>query len=144
MVPLSDASAEKVERLIKTRNGQVDGDQIARRLIVTESDAYRSAWAKTVTQPTPAFDQDEVRALNEYRATEQSLTDASGGFGVPVLIDPTIILTSGADVAPLLSVARIESITNDVWRGVSSTATKIAQYECSFGAISFEYQIGVP
>jgi HK97 family phage major capsid protein len=120
LVPLSDESAARVERLMKTRSENLDGDIVARRLLVTESDAYRSAWAKSVTQASPAYDQDEVHALNEFRAVEQSLTAASGGLGVPVLIDPTIILTSGADVAPLLSVARIESITNNIWKGVSS------------------------
>jgi len=119
-VPVSDESAARIEKLIRTRNGDTDGDKIARRLLITEKPAYRSAWMKGVTQVTPAFDADEVRALNEFRATEQSLTNASGGFGVPVLIDPTIILTSGAAVAPLLNVSRIESITNNIWKGVSS------------------------
>jgi HK97 family phage major capsid protein len=120
MVPVSDESAAKIERLIKTRNQNVAGDYIARRLLVTESDAYRSAFAKGVTQVNPAWTPEEIRAINEFRVTEQSLTDASGGFGVPVIIDPTVILTSGAGTAPLLDVARIESITNDVWRGISS------------------------
>lgn len=120
IVPVTDDAAAKVEKLIKTRNQNTDGDYIARRLLVTESDAYRSAWAKGITEATPAFTNDEVRALNEFRATEQSLTSASGGFGVPVLIDPTVILTSGSAVAPLLGVSRIESITNNIWKGVSS------------------------
>ena len=73
---------------------------------------------KAITQPSPAFSAEEAHAINELRAA--SLTDASGGFGVPVLIDPTIIITSGAADVPLLSVARIETITNDEWKGVSS------------------------
>jgi HK97 family phage major capsid protein len=67
-----------------------------------------------------------VRALNEYRAAEQSLTNESGGFGVPVIIDPTVILTSGAGVAPLLDVARIETITTNIWKGVSSAGVAFA------------------
>jgi HK97 family phage major capsid protein len=59
--------------------------------------------------------------LTLYRAEQQSLTDGSGGFGVPVSLDPTIIITSGAAVAPLLDVARIERITSDIWAGVAST-----------------------
>lgn len=120
VAPLADEQAARVEKLIKTRNQNMNGDYLARRLLVTESDAYRSAFAKGIQQAQPAWTSDEVRALNEFRATQQSLTDGSGGFGVPVLIDPTIILTSGAGVAPLLDVARIESITTDAWKGVSS------------------------
>ena len=120
VIPLADDAAAKVERMIRTKNMNVDGDQIARRLLLTENDSYRSAWTKAVTQTTPAFDADEVRALNEFRAEQQSLTNESGGFGVPILIDPTIIITSGAAVAPLLDVARVESITTSAWKGVST------------------------
>lgn len=119
LVPLSDDSAAQVQRMINRNDRNFNGDAFARRLLITESDAYRSAWAKQI-HGVHAYEPDEVRALNEFRATQQSLTDASGGFGVPVLIDPTIVLTSGAAVAPLLGVARIENITNDVWTGVSS------------------------
>lgn len=120
VVPVSDEAASKVEKLIRTKNFNVDGDQIARRLLLTENDHYRSAWAKTLFSPQPAWTPEEARALNEFRAEEQSLTNASGGYGVPVLIDPTIILTSGAESAPLLGAARVESITTKEWKGVSS------------------------
>jgi HK97 family phage major capsid protein len=118
---VSDASKEKVEALIGRSTGSFDGHHLAKRLLITESDAYRSAFAKAVAAngSTPAWDQDEVRAMNEFRAA-MSLTDANGGFGVPVLIDPTIVVTSGAADVPLLRVARIEAITNDEWKGVSS------------------------
>lgn len=122
MVPVSDESAAKIERLIKTRSGNTDGDKIARRLLITETPEYRSAWQKAVTQSTPAWTPEEQRAMAQFqtRVDEQSLTDASGGYGVPVLIDPTILITSGGATAPLLDVSRVETITNDVWRGVSS------------------------
>lgn len=122
MVPVSDRNAAHIERLIRTKNRNLDGDAIARRLLITESPAYRSAFAKAVTSTAPAWTPEEQRAMVQYqtRVDEQSLTDASGGFGVPVLIDPTILLTSGGASAPLLDVSRVETITNDVWRGVSS------------------------
>lgn len=123
---LSDEARAKVEREIRSvrldRDGQVmyDGDAVARRLLITERDAYKTAFQKTVRFSNPAFEQDEVRAINELRAGPQSLTDVSGGYGVPVLIDPTIIMTTGASDTPILRVARIETITTDVWKGVSS------------------------
>ena len=120
LVPVSTASAERVERLIKTRNMNTDGDVIARRLLVTETPAYRSAFAKAITSAQPAWDSDEVRAIQQFRTAEQSLTVASGGYGVPVLIDPTILITSGGAAAPLLDVSRVETITNNIWKGVSS------------------------
>jgi hypothetical protein len=61
---------------------------VARRILVTENDAYRSAWQKLVTQPDAGMylDDDErqaMRAYAEYRAAALSPTSA-GGFGVPV------------------------------------------------------------
>lgn len=118
---ISDENRAHIAKLIDTRNRDTDGDVIAKRLLITETPAYRTAWMKMVTQTTPALEADEARALNEFRAA--SLTDANGGYGVPVMIDPTIILTSGAAAAPILGICRVETITTDEWKGVSSAGT---------------------
>lgn len=137
---LSDASAERVEKLLRSgvklsNDGEVvfDPNEIARRMVLTETPEYRSAFAKGISSPTPAFDADEVRALNEFRA--QSLTAGEGGYAVPVLIDPTIILTTGAADAPILRVARVETITNNVWKGVSSAPASWS-YDTEGSAVS--------
>lgn len=116
---LAARQLDNVDKLINTRSELCDGGEIAKRLLLTENDAYRSAFVKGTTQQNPAFSADEVKALNEFRA--MSLSDANGGFGVPVLIDPTIILSSGAADAPILRIARVVTITTDEWKGVSST-----------------------
>jgi len=116
---LAARNGDHVESLLRTRNALTDGGQIAKRMVLTETDAYRSAFMKGVTQGSPAFTADEARALDEYRAMSEG-TDTAGGFGVPVLIDPSIILTSGAGAAPVLDLARVVTITTDEWKGVSS------------------------
>ena len=116
---VNTASGDKVDRLLRTHSHNVDGSQIGRRLIITESDAYRSAFAKALTQNTPAFTAEESNAINEFRAMSGGV-DTAGGFAVPVLIDPTIILTSGAAAAPVLNLARVITVTTDSWKGVSS------------------------
>jgi HK97 family phage major capsid protein len=122
-IPVSDASATHLEKMF-TRYAVVDGDVIfdgnavAKRMLVTESPAYRSAFQKALKSSTPAWTPEESQAM--IRAAEQSLTNASGGYAVPVLIDPTIILTSGGNSAPVVQIARIEQITNNVWKGIST------------------------
>ena len=116
---LAARQLDHVDRLLNTRNGNTDGGEIAKRLVLTETDAYRSAFVKGVTQINPAYTAEEAAALNEFRAAALS-PDSAGGFGVPVLIDPTIILTSSAADAPVLNMARIVTITTDAWKGVSS------------------------
>lgn len=114
---LDDRQKERVEQLLRkgsTRN--FDASELGRRLLVSEDPAYRSAFQKVVTQQHPVLDADEGRALQ--RAA--SLTDTSGGFGVPVFIDPSIVLTAQGSANPVLEIARVETITNDEWRGVTS------------------------
>lgn len=115
---LAPRQVDNVDKLINTRSELCDGGEIAKRLLVTENEAYRSAFVKASTQASPAFTAEETKAINEFRA--MSLTDGNGGFGVPVLIDPSIILSSGAADAPLLSISRVVTITTDEWKGVSS------------------------
>lgn len=107
----------QIERMMRT------DPQIARRILVTENDAYRSAWMKLVTQPHPFLDGDEVRAVQawqEFRAAGEA-TSAAGGFGIPVFIDPSIILTSQGSSNPFLSLARQVNVNTNVWKGVSSS-----------------------
>jgi len=116
---LAARNGDHVDNLLRTRNALTDGGEIAKRMVLTESEHYRSAFMKGITQASPAFTAEEGRALDEYRAMSGG-TDTAGGFGVPVLIDPSIILTSGAGAAPVLDLARVVTITTDEWKGVSS------------------------
>jgi HK97 family phage major capsid protein len=112
---LSSAALEHVERQIRR-----DPD-ISRRIIVTENDEYRNAWMKMVTQVHPRLTDDERRAMDaydEYRA--MSLSDTAGGFGVPVFIDPSIILTDQESGNPFLEICRQVTIGTDEWKGVSA------------------------
>lgn len=112
---LSTQSLDHVERQIRRDPG------LGRRIIVTENDDYRNAWMKLVTQRHPRLNDDERRAMDaydEYRA--MSLDDASGGFGVPVFIDPSIILTDQESGNPFLTICRQVTIQTDQWKGVSA------------------------
>jgi len=109
---------EQIERQVR-----IDGD-IARRVLVTENEEYRNAWMKLVTQPDAAsFLSDEernaVRAYQEYRTMSENTTTA-GGFGIPVFIDPSIILTAQGSGNPFLSIARQVTVNTNQWKGVTS------------------------
>jgi HK97 family phage major capsid protein len=103
---------------------------ISRRILVTETEAYRSAWMKLVTSPDGHMylsdeERDAVRAWNEYRAAAEWTTTA-GGFGIPVFIDPSIILTAQESGNPFLSLARQVTISTNQWKGVSSAGVSWA------------------
>jgi HK97 family phage major capsid protein len=119
---LDDSQLNHMDRLLRSQTRNVDGSAIARRMLVTENVAYRSAFMKIVSRPNPNLTYEESRAIEafeEFRAMALS-PDTAGGFGVPILIDPTIILTAQGHPNDFLQIARVEVITNDEWRGVSS------------------------
>lgn len=105
----------------------VHGDPaaVARHLIATGREAYRTAFSKMFqaamrNQPVMGLSADEVQAVEHVRAS--SLTDAAGGFAVPFTLDPTIILTGAHDGAasPFRRIARVVQTTTDSWNGVTS------------------------
>lgn len=115
---LRDDQREQVERSLRRDTG------IARRIIVTENEHYRTAFQKLVTDPQAAaqLTDDErasVRAWQEYRALAEG-AGSSGGFGIPVFIDPSIILTAQGSGNPFMSIARQVPVNTNAWKGVSS------------------------
>jgi HK97 family phage major capsid protein len=113
---LEDDQKALVEKQLR-RSGD-----IARRILVTENEHYREAWMKLVTRSQPFLDDDErkaVQAWEEYRAMAD-FTSASGGFGIPVFIDPSIILTAQGSGNPFLSIAKQVTVNTNRWKGVSS------------------------
>jgi HK97 family phage major capsid protein len=124
---LAPRQLDHVDHLLRTQTQDCHGSRIAERMVLTENPDYHSGFMKGITDPSPVWTPEESRAINAFRDFEKTETRAAsegtgsaGGFGIPVLIDPTIILTSGALDAPILSVARVVTITTDAWHGVTA------------------------
>lgn len=117
------ASQEHIARMLRTHSSNFDGAHLARLMLATETDAYRSAFMKIMARGAGAILTAEegaaVEQVHQVRAA-MSLSDAAGGYGVPVLIDPSIILTAQGHPNDFFSISRVENITNDEWKGVSS------------------------
>jgi HK97 family phage major capsid protein len=111
---------------------------IARRVLVTETEDYRTAWMKLITQPQPILTAEENRAVQaymEYRAMSEGTTTA-GGFGIPVFIDPSIILTAQGTDNPFLELARQVDVNTNQWKGVSSAGVTWAFNYAEGSAVS--------
>jgi len=104
------------EHIARLLDRDTEGE-IAKRILATGRPAYTRAfgkmWAGLPLSP------EEQRAL--------SLTTTAGGFAVPYQLDPTIIPTSNGSVNPFRQIARVESVTSNEWRGVTSAGV-IANY----------------
>jgi HK97 family phage major capsid protein len=98
-----------------------DDARFARYLLATGSPTYKRAFGKRLAGEL--LTHAELAAMDQAARAERalSLTGASGGFAVPFELDPTIMPTSNGVVNPIREIARVESISVDEWRGISST-----------------------
>ena len=102
---LDDAKAEAV-------TAKIDGDwsgEIARHCLLTGSDEYLDAYRAWLRDPE----------ANMQRAA-LSLTNANGGFLLPYVLDPTIILTNTGSANPWRRISRVVTTTSNAWQGVNS------------------------
>ena len=113
--PEHRASAEKLVRQIDTPDGR-----LARHILITGRDDYRSAYQKLLAGRPELLLDAERMALAESRMS--SLTDAQGGYAIPFTLDPTVIDTAahagfGHEWRRL---ADVTTIVTDNWNGVTS------------------------
>ncbi len=120
---LNERQRTGLDSLLRKKDGDTDGELIAAFLIATSNPHYRSAFQKAASGLAPVFSPEEGRAVREVNNLKRAMsvgTPASGGFAVPVIIDPTIILTAQGSDNPILDHARVDTITVDKWKGLSS------------------------
>lgn len=116
-VPLRTHQVDQVDHLVRSNM------DIARRLVVTEHPDYKSAWHKVLMDPqgdhylTDA-ERAALRRYYEYRA--QSSTSGAGGLAVPILIDPSVILTNQESDNPFLRLCTVIDVNTNVWKGVNA------------------------
>lgn len=126
---LREVEKDDVRRLIEKDSS----GRIARHWVAAASDEYRSAWSKAITGNADIMTNDEREAMHAVRAA--SLTDAAGGYAVPSPLDPTIVSTKAYAMSPLRQISTVKTITNDVWRGVTS-AGATASFDAEAAEVS--------
>lgn len=117
---------------VKDSRGVVGG-----LVLTTTTDAYRSAFQKGLAGRNDLWTPEEREAVaraSEFRAA-MGLTDANGGYGVPVHLDPTVILTNDGAQGAIRSLARVERITTNQWNGLSSAGVT-AGWGAEFSEVS--------
>lgn len=108
--------------LVMERAGGVRGT-VARHILSTGSDDYRSGWFKHTFGAGHLTD-GERAALEAARA--MSLTDANGGYAVPFSLDPTIIDTGTGSTNPFRAISTIRQTTSDSWNGLASAGMTVS------------------
>jgi HK97 family phage major capsid protein len=86
---------------------------------------YGTAFGKVATMgeagASVTMTEMERQAMSDsFQFRAQSETSASGGYAVPVFIDPTLLLTNQETLNPFLQISRLVDIQTNAWKGVSS------------------------
>jgi len=100
------------------RRTQVDKNgAVAKHILLTGTPEYRDAFRSYLEDP-------EGVGLQSFRAI--NLTAASGGFLLPYILDPTIVLSNNASANPFRRVSRVVQTTSNAWQGVNSAGVTAA------------------
>jgi HK97 family phage major capsid protein len=86
----------------------------SKHILLTGSQEYRQAFRSYL----------ETGDGDRYRAI--LLSNASGGYLLPYVLDPTIVLTNNASANPFRRVSRVVTTTSNAWQGVSSAGVNAA------------------
>jgi HK97 family phage major capsid protein len=123
---LTAKAADRLDGLVRGR----DPDGSAARYLDAVGDPhYNSAFGKMVMDPMSGhlrFSPREVEAVRKVSAVQEEramsiATGSAGGFAVPFVLDPSILLTSTGALNPIREVATVTTISGArEWRGVAS------------------------
>ncbi|MCP3422731.1 phage major capsid protein [Nocardioides pinisoli] len=124
---LADHAAEKAQHLVD-HGRQHERSLAAKWAVATGSPAYLTAFAKVCADPVRGHMMWDERERAAYQRVEEvqseframSLTDANGGYMVPLTLDPAINLTNAGSINPLRQVARVVQTATESWTGITS------------------------
>lgn len=115
---LDDDNKERLIQRLEQEQGNVKVDDefkfrgLAEHIVRTGSPTYRTAFRKHLRGDAGAWTEAERAAM--------SLTNANGGYTLPYLLDPSIILLNAGVVNPFRGIATIKQGNQNLWHGVSS------------------------
>lgn len=125
---LAAAGAELVERMMHTGPGPAQ-TWTRRYAAAAGAPAYERAFGKLIADPdrghltwTPE-ESEAYRQVSAVASEQRAMavgSGATGGYMVPLTLDPAILLTSNGSVNPLRELARVVQTTTNTWQGVTS------------------------
>ncbi|HEY1838609.1 MAG TPA: phage major capsid protein [Mycobacterium sp.] len=120
-------AAETVEALTKT-GSRMEQSWAQRMVEATGDEAYLRAFCKVMADSERGhllWDAKEQEAFQRVQSLRQEMrsmnsTDDQGGFLAPVVIDPSIQISSAGSINPIRQLARNVQTISDSWKGITS------------------------
>jgi HK97 family phage major capsid protein len=138
---LSGEATDRMNDLVLRNDPHAQG---ARYVTAVGDPAYFSAFGKILADPTSGhlrFNPHEVEAVRKVTAIESERaalaigSGGTGGFAVPLTLDPTVNLISDGELNPVRQVARVVQTTTNIWQGVNSEGV-VASYDAEAEEVS--------
>jgi HK97 family phage major capsid protein len=92
-----------------------DNPGIARHMLLTGSEEYQEAFRQYLEDP---------EGMAQRAAL--TLTNANGGYLLPFVLDPTIVLTNTGSANPWRRISNVKQTTSNTWNGVTSAGVNAA------------------
>ena len=89
-------------------------------ILHTSSNVYRSAWAKAMAGRQNMWTPEESASVDRVENMRTALGLTQSGYAVPAVVDPSVVLTSDGSTNPFRAVSRVESITANSWKPITS------------------------
>lgn len=120
---VNDSGRERVTRILENESRSAApsvAGKFAHRVLATSSDSYIRSFYKMLA----TFGQTGVADVDAQREVQRamSLTDGSGGYAIPLPIDPTLILDDDKSSNPFRRISTVRQVTTDSVRFVQSGA----------------------
>ena len=111
---LAQEFAENATRLVQANPGKL-GRGVAEHMLLTGSEEYQEAFRAYIEDP---------QGMAQRAAL--SLTLANGGYLLPFVLDPTVILTNTGSANPWRRISNVKQTTSNTWNGVTSAGVNAA------------------
>ncbi|MEZ5078436.1 MAG: phage major capsid protein [Solirubrobacterales bacterium] len=121
---LDATSGDRLSNLIDRDTLGIDSEYVA----AISDPAYERAFARTLGNPQGAgqlLSGEEHQAMLRVGRAMASRAlaageGATGGYAVPIALDPTILLQNDGAINPIRELATVSTIATTVWKGVAS------------------------
>lgn len=124
---LNARQKEQITRFVDALSASADFDEddaigarkVLAHIVTTSSPEYQRAWSRALKSAIRTGMPDPTAVSTLSRA--MSLTDAAGGYAVPLPVDPTLVMNHDVDVNPFRQISTQRTIVTDQLRTVNST-----------------------
>jgi len=104
------------EATLKTENQFTGQSNVAKHILMTGSDDYLQAFRAYLHDPQ----------AEAHRAALTLTPGSAGGYLLPFVLDPSIILTNAGSANPWRRISRVVQTTSNTWNGVNSAGVNAA------------------